>query len=313
MAFHGSWRIWTRTGVAGAALAGILTGCDKGTPSHAEIQEMTKSPTVAINSSAAAQPTANDQTALAPAKPDRLNMPFSSACTVEINADSGVSLPPTITVNGKNSGELNEEVQRLWNQINFVDGEGKPQTYVLDFEIVQGMQELGTIEVLMRPEIAPNHVRNFVALTMLGFYDGLHIDRIVKQQGEGQGPSNQLVLLEAGSPSENADPASSHLGYWVRPEFSEGVKHEIGTVGACLLASEDNAETAACRFYLNLTAAPAMDGNFTIFGKVIKGIEVAQKLADQPARDRDGGPDQGKPVMPITIRKATSRAIPVVE
>src|SRR5260221_5950164 len=109
----------------------------------------------------------------------------------------------------------------------------------------------------MQTELAPNHVRNFVALTKLQFYDGLRFHRIVRQESQGDAIASKLVLLEAGSPVETADPASSHLGYWLRPEFSKDIKHEEGTVGACLMATDDNAETAACRFYINLTPAPA--------------------------------------------------------
>ncbi len=310
MALQRRWQIWVSMSHAAAITVCLFGGCDKGEPAKVAVKpEESKAPTVSINSSGASN--AESQPQQPPAKPDKMHLPFSEACTVEINADSGVSLPPTFTTNGKNSGELNEQVQKLWNDIRFTDGNGKTQTYILSFEIVQGQTELGTIEILMRPEIAPNHVRNFVALTMLNLYDGLHVDRIVRQQGEGAEPNNQLLLLESGSPAENADAPSSHLGYWLRPEFAEGVKHEEGTVGACLLASEDNAETAACRFYITLTPAPAMDGNFTVFGKVIRGIEVARKVAEQPVRD--AGPDQGKPLTPITIRKAASRPVPVVE
>jgi cyclophilin family peptidyl-prolyl cis-trans isomerase len=313
MALSKRWRNYVRLSLS-AAIVGITScGCSKDEPARVEAKaDQSQSPTVAINSGAG-ESAPNGAAVQSSGKPDKMNLPFSDACTIEINADSGVALPPTTTINGNNSGEMSEQVQKIWNQIKFANADGKPQTYVLSFEIVQGQTDYGTIDVLMRPEIAPNHVRNFVALTMLHFYDGLHVDRIVRQQGEGEGPGSQLVLLESGSPSENAEPASSHLGYWIRPEFAEGVKHEEGTVGACLLPSEDNAETAACRFYINLTPAPAMDGNYTVFGKVVKGIEIARKLAETPARDRSAGPDQGKPITPITIRKATSRAVPVVE
>jgi cyclophilin family peptidyl-prolyl cis-trans isomerase len=149
---------------------------------------------------------------------------------------------------------------------------------------------------------------------MLQFYDGLRFDRVVRQEGvDEEGKPTRVVVLEAGSPVESADPACSHLGYWLRPEFSDEAKHDEGTVGACLAPSEDNAETAACRFYITLTPAPAMDGNFTVFGRIVKGIEVARMIAEQPVRGEEAGPDHGRPTAPITIRKASVRAIPVVQ
>ncbi len=300
MALRGQWRSWVKFGLA----ALLLAGCSKNSGEQVQVAPgEQKAPTVNV--------TGGSADANAEAKADRLNQPFADACTTEINADSGVALPPTYTIAQKNSGQLNEAIQKIWNDIKFIGPDGKRQTYILTLEIAQSDRDLGTIEILMQPDLAPNHVRNFVALAMLNYYDGLRFDRVVKQQGEEA--KDKLVLLEAGSPAEDADPASSHLGYWLKPEFSEVVKHEEGSVGACLLHTEDNAETAACRFYITLTPAPAMDGNFTIFGKVSKGIEVARALAGVPVQDAESGPDQGRPVTPIVIRKATVRAAPVVE
>jgi cyclophilin family peptidyl-prolyl cis-trans isomerase len=241
----------------------------------------------------------------------KMNLPFEQACITEINANAGFSLPPVRTTAGLSTGNLNDAVHKLWDQIKFVSPEGKPQTYTLELEVDAGEQSLGKIEILMQPELAPNHVRNFVALAMLEYFDGLHFDRIVKQAYQSEMGAGQLVLLEAGMPTQEFDPSSSHLGYWLKPEFSQQVKHEEGTVGACLLASENNEETAAVRFYVNLTPAPAMDGNFTVFGKVVKGLDVARKIAEQPVRAADAGPDQGRPVPAITIKKVTVRAVPV--
>ena len=97
----------------------------------------------------------------------------------------------------------------------------------------------------------------------------------------------------------------------MKPEFNDAVKHEEGSVGACLLEAEDNAETAAVRFYITLTSAPAMDGNFTTFAKVSKGLDILQKIAAQPVQSTEPGPDQGRPVTPITIKKVAVRAVPL--
>jgi peptidyl-prolyl cis-trans isomerase B (cyclophilin B) len=303
MALRGRWRSWVKFGLA----ATLLAGCSKNSGDQVDVAPGDpKAPTVNLNAGATEANAEAKETKL-----DRLNQSFAEACTTEINADSGVALPPTYTITQKNCGQLNEAVQNKWNDIKFTTANGKRQTYMLTLDVAQADKELGTIEILMQPDLAPNHVRNFVALAMLGYYDGLRFDRVVQQQGEEA--KDKLVLLEAGAPGDDADPANSHLGYWLKPEFSEAVKHEEGSVGACLLHTEDNAETAACRFYITLTPAPAMDGNFTIFAKVTKGIEVARAMVGVAVKDPDGGPDQGRPVTQIVIRKATVRAVPVVE
>ncbi|HLW67232.1 MAG TPA: peptidylprolyl isomerase [Gemmataceae bacterium] len=310
MARSKNWRIWA---VGGSMILAALLGCTGG-DKKGQVEAASKekaTPVTSIPNGDAAAPTPSDPPSPGIYADAKMNLPFEHACITEINADAGFSLPPVRTTAGLSTGNLNDAVHKLWDQIKFVGPDGKPQTYVLELEVTSGDQPLGNIEILMQPELAPNHVRNFVALTMLEYYDGLHIDRIVKQAYETEKGSGKLVLLEAGMPTQEFDPPSSHLGYWLKPEFSQQVKHEEGTVGACLLETDDNEETAAVRFYINLTPAPAMDGNFTIFGKVVKGLDVAKKIAEQTVRAADAGPDQGRPVQAITIKKVTVRAVPV--
>ena len=308
MALGGNWRNWVGAGVAVAA----LSGCGTGDKPIVEIGKNDTSPTASVPGDGAATPAANP-VAAGPVDP-KLQVPFDDACVNEIPKNVPLGLPPDVTYTSKNCGQLNDAVARTWDAIKLVGPDGKPQTFVAELEVVSGDTALGTIELLMRPELAPNHVRNFIALAGLQYYDGLRFDRVVKQQYEGEnGQMGKLVVLEAGSPVETAEPERSHLGYWVKPEFSPDVKHEEGTVGACLLACEGNEETASVRFYINLTPAPAMDGNFTVFAKVTKGLDVARKLAEQPVKGADDGPDQGRPVAPLTIKKVTVRAVPVVQ
>ena len=303
MALKGKWRRWVGAAVAAAALG----GCGKDTKPEVAVEKKDPSPTASVAGDGAATPAA------AAAPDPKMHVPFDEACINEIPKNVPLDLPPDVTYAGKNCGHLNDAVARTWNSIKFVGPDGRAQTFVAELEVVSGDTPVGTIEMLMRPELAPNHVRNFVALASLQYYDGLRFDRVVKQQYEGEnGQTGKLVVLEAGAPVDTAEPERSHLGYWLKPEFSEDVKHEEGTVGACLLACEDNAETAAVRFYINLTLAPAMDGNFTIFAKVTSGLEVARKLAEQPVKGADDGPDQGRPVTPLTIKKVTVRPVPVV-
>jgi cyclophilin family peptidyl-prolyl cis-trans isomerase len=311
MAKSRTWQGWAFGGIVAVTmgLAGC-TGGDKKGRAEATSKE-NNPPTNSIPNA--------DPSVIAPLEPmagaltfdAKMQAPFDEACITEIQPDAGFSLPPVRTLAGRNAGNLNDSVHRIWDQIKFVSPEGKPQTFIVELEVASGDNALGTIEILMQPELAPNHVRNFVALATLEYYDGLRFDRIVKQSYETEMGAEKLVLLEAGMPTEHYDPSSSHLGYWLKPEFSQQIKHEEGTVGACLLPTENNEATAAVRFYINLTPAPAMDGNFTIFGKVVKGLDVAKKIAELPVQTSAAGPEQGRPVQPITIKKMTVRAMPV--
>jgi cyclophilin family peptidyl-prolyl cis-trans isomerase len=80
------------------------------------------------------------------------------------------------------------------------------------------------------------------------------------------------------------------------------VLHDEGSVGCCHSESPD---TEACKFYITLCKAPVMDGEFTIFGKVIRGLDVAHKIFTQPVRNDPSFPEGDRPEKPIVIRKVT--------
>jgi cyclophilin family peptidyl-prolyl cis-trans isomerase len=196
---------------------------------------------------------------------------------------------------GKSIGRLYEEVLRLWDTIDFVTEDGKRIHYSATLETA-----LGNIEIDLDPERAPNHVRNFVALARAGYYDGLVFDRI--QHNEINLESvGRYEEIEAGCPLGKGDPTRNSLGYWLKPEITTDLKHEEGAVGACRMEEKD---TAGCKFYITLSKAPYLDGHFTLFGKVTKGLEVARKIFLQPVvledQDLDGG---RKPLDPVVIRK----------
>src|SRR5262249_2314125 len=74
-----------------------------------------------------------------------------------------------------------------------------------------------------------------------------------------------------------------------------------GVVGAC---RGFEADTAGCRFYINLRKAPFLDGNFSVFGQVTQGLDVARAIARQPVRRDDQNPEQDhRPLKPVAIRK----------
>src|SRR5205807_10337779 len=141
--------------------------------------------------------------------------------------------------------------------------------------------DLGLIEIELKPDIAPNHVRNFVALARAGYYDGLSFERIYRAESRGDAGAT-LEEIEAGCPLGTGDTAGGSIGYWLNPEFAAKVSHVEGTVGACRGDAEDS---AACRFYITLCKAPNLDGDFTVFGQVTAGLDVARKIFAGPTTD----------------------------
>jgi peptidyl-prolyl cis-trans isomerase B (cyclophilin B) len=264
----------TRWGIVGLMLAAGPLGCG-GTPTEHP------APVVAIPG----QPTDDAGSDEPPAPP-------AGSFTAAVTEDSPEEQlpPPDQTANNLSTGKVRLEVQKLWEQIQFTTAAGKKLAYTAVVDT-----ESGTVKIALRPDVAPNHVRNFVALARAGFYDGLVFERVIEQQGDG--PESRLELVEAGCPLGTGEPGIGHLGYWLYPEFSEAIKHEAGSVGACLNGA---AHTAGCRFYVTLSSAPAMDGSFTLFGKVTTGLDVVRTIAKQPRPDGSSRPDK-----PATIRKVT--------
>lgn len=126
--------------------------------------------------------------------------------------------------------------------------------------------EKGQIVFELYPEIAPWHVANFKYLADQNFYNGtrFHIFRPGK-------------IIQGGSP--RTDDPDAGPGYSLPPEFSN-LRHSRGTLGMArkpdILNRERNSHGS--QFHILLTDASKMDGSFTVFGKIVKGMDVADSL-----------------------------------
>ncbi|HZT81333.1 MAG TPA: peptidylprolyl isomerase [Gemmataceae bacterium] len=287
--------VWVMKG-GGVRLAGVglltvlsLVGCNRKAPAP-DVAETTPAP--------AAKP---DDKAPAPKVPPdpRMHQPFAEATRADPPTDA--QRPPDTTAAGKPTGKLCTQVQRLWDTIKFVSDDGKPINYSATVET-----NLGSIEIAFRPDLAPNHVRNFIALAKAGYYDGLRFERIVHEQAPDQ-PDTLLDLVEAGCPTGTGEPGYGSIGYWLKPELSAKAAHEPGTVGAC---HGPEIDSAACRFYVVYQCkTKALDGNYTVFGKVTKGLDVVRRIFEQPVRI-DEGDFEGhhRPEQPVVIKRVTVHA-----
>jgi cyclophilin family peptidyl-prolyl cis-trans isomerase len=205
--------------------------------------------------------------------------------------------PVDKTMTGKSVGKLYEAVKENWDSVALTAKDGTPLSFVAKLET-----DLGPIEITLRPDLAPNHVRNFLALAQADYYDGLVFERSVSEEA-ADNPADKLQYIEAGCPLGTGDPRVGSLGYWLKPEFTSQATHGIGTVGA---SHNQEADTAACKFYITLNKAPYLDGNFTIFGKVTKGMEIVQKIFQQPVRLDDNNPEgDHRPLKPVVIKSVT--------
>ena len=224
---------------------------------------------------------------------DRLNQTFAEATRAEAPADWE---PRDVTATGKSLAKLYTDVVRLWREIPFTTADGKRIEYTALVET-----DLGEIEIALMPTVAPNHVRNFVALARCGYYEGLTFERILHPEAEDN--SGQMEILHGGGPAGIADPDYDSLGYWLKPEIDPKVLHEEGSVGAVRGIEPDS---AACKFYIALgKPASILDGGYTIFGKVTRGLDVARKIHQQPAIEDEEVRGCFLPVKPVSIHKVS--------
>ncbi len=280
---------WRRTMLGltavGFLIAAGLSGCGKKTEKPAAPADTPAGP---ANTAAPAVPSTPGNA--------KLSQPFAEATLAEPPEREPEVILPDVTLTNKSVGKLYEQVVKGWDQVPLITADGKHWTYIATLDT-----ELGPIDITMLPDVAPNHVRNFITLARVGYYDGLVFERIIHQKSEAE-PSAVLEMVEGGCPVGTGAAGFGSIGYWMKAEFNEQVKHEEGSVGACLGETTDS---AGCRFYITLTKAPALDGERTIFGKVTRGLDVVRRISTQPIMNSPEFPDGTHPEHPILIRKVT--------
>jgi peptidyl-prolyl cis-trans isomerase B (cyclophilin B) len=131
------------------------------------------------------------------------------------------------------------------------------------------LEKGGTIELEFFPQDAPRHVENFLALARKGFYDGQRVHRVepkfVVQFGDPQSKTLPLNDPKMGSGGP---------GYTIKAEFND-VHHARGVLS---MARSQNPDSAGCQFFIMLGPAPFLNGKYTAFGQVTKGMEVVDTI-----------------------------------
>jgi peptidyl-prolyl cis-trans isomerase B (cyclophilin B) len=300
--------LWSmrRAGALGiVAAAGLgLIGCGGGgsakpeAPKAVEVQPDASPADGKTETTAAKEPVA-PVAKTAPPVDDPLYHPFADATRPASDPPALVNMPADMTSTGKPTFKLLSAVQQYWDEIRFTTPDGKRIEYTAVLQT-----DFGPVEISLRPDVAPNHVRSFVALIRAGYYDGMRFDRIHHEVSPDQ-PNDPLDYIEAGCPLDKGDPEDGSIGYWLCAETGPGLTHEIGSVGASHGRERDS---AACKFYITLCNAPYLDRDYTVFGKVTRGLDVVRTMFTKPVviEDQDP-PGHNRPKDPIFIRKATVR------
>ena len=147
----------------------------------------------------------------------------------------------------------------------------------------------GNIKFNLVPDIAPETVRNFSQLTKSGFYDGTLFHRIIPG-----------FMIQGGDPNtKNPDKSTwgqGGPGYNLKAEFNSR-SHLRGIVS---MARATDPDSAGSQFFIVTSDSTFLDRQYTVFGEVVEGMEVVDKIVNLP-RDGNDCPKQEAKMLEVTI------------
>lgn len=140
--------------------------------------------------------------------------------------------------------------------------------------MIISVKDYGEIVIELYPEEAPKNVQNMIDLAEKGYFNGLIFHRVIKG-----------FVIQGGCPKGDG---TGDPGYEIADEISPRLKHVKGTVAM----ANRGPNTNGSQFYICLEPQPRLDGRYTIFGQVVKGMDVVERIGavqtgqlDKPVTD----------------------------
>jgi peptidyl-prolyl cis-trans isomerase B (cyclophilin B) len=166
--------------------------------------------------------------------------------------------------------------------------EEKSMSY--DNKVAELHTTAGEIDIRFMNDVAPNHVKNFIDLANKGFYNGTKFHRII-----------QGFMIQGGDPNTiSGDPrtwGTGGSGTNVKAEFSS-VSHKRGIVS---MARANSPDSASSQFFIVVADSSFLDKQYSVFGEVTKGMDVADAIVNAPKGPND------RPNEPVAITKIVIR------
>ncbi len=181
-------------------------------------------------------------------------------------------LPPTI-IDSVNGGCCEDK-----DDNHVCDNAANAEVNTMKNPTVMIETTLGTIKAELFSDKAPKTVQNFIGLAKKGFYNGLKFHRVIPE-----------FMIQTGDP--NGD-GTGGPGYSIPDEFGPGLMHNAGT----LSMANAGPNTGGSQFFITEAATPWLDGKHAIFGRVIEGMDVVQKIADVERGSMDA------PLKPVLMK-----------
>jgi len=157
-----------------------------------------------------------------------------------------------------------------------------------DKEVAVLQTNMGKIVLEFFPNAAPKHVKNFKQLARSGFYNGTHFHRVIPG-----------FMIQGGDPltkdNDRSNDGTGNSGTHVPAEFTS-ISHKRGILS---MARSSDPNSASCQFFIVVKDSPFLDNQYSVFGRVIEGMDVADKIVNVKRDDRDN------PINPVIIQKVT--------
>jgi len=150
-------------------------------------------------------------------------------------------------------------------------------------KIAEFNTNMGNFKVELFGDKTPLTVGNFIRLTDKGFYNGLIFHRVIPN-----------FMIQTGCPHGTG---YGGPGYTISDEFHPNLKHDCK--GIVSMANTGQPHTGGSQFFITVAPTPWLDNHHTIFGKVIEGIDVVEKISNVQ-RDRND-----RPLKEVKINKVT--------
>jgi peptidyl-prolyl cis-trans isomerase B (cyclophilin B) len=130
--------------------------------------------------------------------------------------------------------------------------------------------KFGKIVVKFFPDIAPMHVKNFITLAEAGFYNGTPFHRVIPG-----------FMIQGGDPTGTG---AGGPGYTIPAEFTNKKKHLPGVLS---MARTSDPNSAGSQFFIMVAPSTHLDGQYSIFGEVVEGMDVVNKIVNVPRGPMD--------------------------
>ena len=148
----------------------------------------------------------------------------------------------------------------------------------------------GEIDVRFFPDKAPNHVKNFIDLAESGFYSGIKFHRVIPG-----------FMIQVGDPNTKNGPPDT----WGTGGSPNKLKQEFNDIhharGILSMARTQDPNSASSQFFIVVADASSLDNQYTVFGKVLRGMDVADKIVNAPRGEND------RPNNPVSIERIVVR------